>query len=1575
MKTKGRMLVSILLVAVLILGMVPLSVSAATPPQITYEVFFVTPNEAIIAKLLDPTTYEKSNIDGVTQDGLNEFVGSDIQDKEGMDEAVVKAATAFTKIDNPEVPTAAGTPVYLAVKFHAVGEWDGDAFDQQLLTDVSTAMGKTFTGWTLAAANLELPTDKLEGYDPFNSGTAMGGFYNPIANGPDITKKVSGSVYYRAAYGDEFGTLNTDADATYGAIGESTKASDNSKVQRLTVSITTSGFVYPEKYTTWDYVVPLQVKGTGVGGTDPQTATTGKTGGTISLDLTTMKGTSTLVAYVTDAAQAGTGFSGTGNQTKVAKEQVDAGKVSMVSDPSAGLKFDFASNEASFTASSVVEGGTSITLTPGAGTVFADQTALNGSGVVTVTANGESTNLLASTNGVTKSGDNVVLTLASGASSAQSPLTVKVTSAGFGSGTTKTIPSGGVTATAAVAPLPAAITFTKTSTTAGSITTTDTAAVVISFKKADGGYEEVGEVVSGTPLAVSEEKLAVLRGYLDTKNAAAGTSISDAIKVAWKATPSISSNTAVTRAEAPSALTISSYTKGSEALSAAGSDNEYKIDSGSWADGSANAINISSTVGNAAHTAYVRVKETASTFASAAVSTTIPARPTVAKKAVTETTDAQKKAGQTNVGVTVTVVGADKVTYTLAASKPSDGTAKTGDLTSAATTSGTLIDAAKPNHIWLNIPAGVSNFASADYVDWGEADGYAYATVDAVSVARGATSVVLNLQGADGDVFINESTLAKYQLVKDTGDGSDTTPTSVDLSSDKKTATLAFESGLVVGTYHIVAVAGDVAAKAVNADSKINVEVMNEAWNVKVGTVSGTDAGAAVKTDPDTGVPVPKAAAGDEPTEIALTGVGDYEKVTGATSAKGATITVKESTTNVLLYKNTNTPTNLEDDEITVTVAPVSTALDATHITGAGYKPYDGKTEDVGDHKVALSYPDGQVPAGYADVKSNISLSGTATYKTADAGEKQVAIAGLTLAPNPYFTLAATSIDTLTLTGETETTGIQPVTGNGMELGAIPQVESGDTVSSLVDKLKNVPVSGKVNGSDTSISEGTLADVFTEASGGKDLEDVLEDAVKAAAKAAGAYDTTGTKTVDAVTPGVGGNPDTLNTTPAAIPSVKPGDTITVTLPEGYTIDKTATETAGLPAGYTLNDDGTITVGPAAQAGTLTLKTKDGEDQAANDVTVSVSAVTEPTYDLSKATNGLNLSLDPTTLRGIINPTTAANYGGAENFTGNSAVAVNVTKKPTFNGGGYYYNPEPGPDEPDPTGPVITPANVEYGDVEGEFKVDENGKITEMPTVTPKYGLEFLGWSVDPENENKIINEKTFVVTDDTTLYAMYRGYINGIDGHGYPNENVTRAQLVRMLVVATGTYDSSVDYGKPSFTDCQTGWYVPYVAAAEKAGIVEGYTGYGQDNTFRPNDPITRQEAAAMVARTFGIEPVETTSSDKVVDFDKVSFWAKQYVGPLLEMGILKGLPGEDGNEFQAQKNLTRAEAVKMINRLLDFTDADAAEVKANQSSYEMPFDDLTAGTSGWYIPDFLFATKSLPADYYTAELEEAWNK
>ena len=342
MKTKGRMLVSILLVAVLILGMVPLSVSAATPPQITYEVFFVTPNEAIIAKLLDPTTYEKSNIDGVTQDGLNEFVGSDIQDKEGMDEAVVKAATAFTKIDNPEVPTAAGTPVYLAVKFHAVGEWDGDAFDQQLLTDVSTAMGKTFTGWTLAAANLELPTDKLEGYDPFNSGTAMGGFYNPIANGPDITKKVSGSVYYRAAYGDEFGTLNTDADATYGAIGESTKASDNSKVQRLTVSITTSGFVYPEKYTTWDYVVPLQVKGTGVGGTDPQTATTGKTGGTISLDLTTMKGTSTLVAYVTDAAQAGTGFSGTGNQTKVAKEQVDAGKVSMVSDPSAGLKFDFA---------------------------------------------------------------------------------------------------------------------------------------------------------------------------------------------------------------------------------------------------------------------------------------------------------------------------------------------------------------------------------------------------------------------------------------------------------------------------------------------------------------------------------------------------------------------------------------------------------------------------------------------------------------------------------------------------------------------------------------------------------------------------------------------------------------------------------------------------------------------------------------------------------------------------------------------------------------------------------------------------------------------------------------------------------------------------------------------------------------------------------------------------------------------------------------------------------------------------------------------------------------------------------
>ncbi|MHB1167128.1 MAG: M6 family metalloprotease domain-containing protein [Carboxydocellales bacterium] len=94
--------------------------------------------------------------------------------------------------------------------------------------------------------------------------------------------------------------------------------------------------------------------------------------------------------------------------------------------------------------------------------------------------------------------------------------------------------------------------------------------------------------------------------------------------------------------------------------------------------------------------------------------------------------------------------------------------------------------------------------------------------------------------------------------------------------------------------------------------------------------------------------------------------------------------------------------------------------------------------------------------------------------------------------------------------------------------------------------------------------------------------------------------------------------------------------------------------------------------------------------------------------------------------------------------------------------------------------------------------------------------------------------------------AKTAGVISGYqDGSFKPDNAVTRAELIKMIVVANGL---KVESQQGDFKDTKGHWAEQYIATAAKAGFISGYS----DKSFKPDAPITREEAAKIVAVSSG---------------------------------------------------------------------------------------------------------------------------
>ena len=158
--------------------------------------------------------------------------------------------------------------------------------------------------------------------------------------------------------------------------------------------------------------------------------------------------------------------------------------------------------------------------------------------------------------------------------------------------------------------------------------------------------------------------------------------------------------------------------------------------------------------------------------------------------------------------------------------------------------------------------------------------------------------------------------------------------------------------------------------------------------------------------------------------------------------------------------------------------------------------------------------------------------------------------------------------------------------------------------------------------------------------------------------------------------------------------------------------------------------------------------------------------------------------------------------------------------------------------------------------------------------------------------------------------ASKTGIVKGDEwGNFNPDASITRAELITMAVRSLGEKETAYD---GTFGDVESGaWYASFVARALKEALIS------KDNTFRPNDAVTREEMCKIlvcVAMKLGTVPPEESVMTEFADGEEIAFWARDYVDLAVGLGLMNGM---DDYNFLPKATATRAQVVTVIQRIL----------------------------------------------------------
>ena len=212
--------------------------------------------------------------------------------------------------------------------------------------------------------------------------------------------------------------------------------------------------------------------------------------------------------------------------------------------------------------------------------------------------------------------------------------------------------------------------------------------------------------------------------------------------------------------------------------------------------------------------------------------------------------------------------------------------------------------------------------------------------------------------------------------------------------------------------------------------------------------------------------------------------------------------------------------------------------------------------------------------------------------------------------------------------------------------------------------------------------------------------------------------------------------------------------------------------------------------------------------------------------------------------------------------------------------------------------------------------------------------------------------------------------LNGKDHYAYiigygnndvrPQNNITRAEVAtiffRLLTDETRTANMTKSNG---YNDVKDGdWFCCAVSTLSKMGIIKGY----EDGSFKPNDPISRAEFAAIAAR-FDPDGDKTPATFA----DVTSHWAKDEISIAANHGWIKGY--EDGS-FKPDQKITRAETMTLVNRVLNRLPETKDDLHKDMKTWVDNMDE-----TAWYYLAVQEATNSHYFKNKTGTKFEQWTE
>jgi hypothetical protein len=199
----------------------------------------------------------------------------------------------------------------------------------------------------------------------------------------------------------------------------------------------------------------------------------------------------------------------------------------------------------------------------------------------------------------------------------------------------------------------------------------------------------------------------------------------------------------------------------------------------------------------------------------------------------------------------------------------------------------------------------------------------------------------------------------------------------------------------------------------------------------------------------------------------------------------------------------------------------------------------------------------------------------------------------------------------------------------------------------------------------------------------------------------------------------------------------------------------------------------------------------------------------------------------------------------------------------------------------------------------------------------------FGFGTTPANADVTLSDISGHWAQNQIVSLVGKNVISGYPDNTFkPDNPVTRAEFM----VMTNRAFSFTNTADINYTDVKSSdWFAPEVAKAQAAGYISGFP----DGSMKPNNQISRQEAASMLARALQLD---TTVANPLnfTDADSIPAWSKNAIAAMVKANCISGYP--DGS-FKPANSISRAEAAVMIGR--------AMEAKITIAVYD------TAGTYG----------------------------